>query len=124
MKKALFLLSFLLVNFLASAQTMSAPYEARLDSTVITTFSISKSKGHLNIHQNKSWLDHRIHINIIRSLRPVAQFDYESVAAFNKSTFTTELRRIAQPGDKINIEFAPRSGSSGAAGFIVIMVLE
>jgi hypothetical protein len=107
MKKSLFIALFCIINFLASAQT-AAYYEVKLDSVVVTSFS-TKGKGKLTIVQHKSWTDHKVHVFIVRGMRPTGtEFNYNTIALFNTSTVTEELRKVLQPGDRIEIELISR----------------
>lgn len=88
---------------------ISSDYVVRLDTISIKKFSLSM-KGDINIYHVENAKTGRIHVDIVRGSRPAANYDYSSIKSFNNSSFTSLMRRIARPGDKLAFELTTPDG--------------
>jgi hypothetical protein len=102
MKTVLFLLSFIFISALSSAQNKTV-YALRMDTTSIETFSL-KARGNLNITEDLKNKNDRVVVTISRGGRQIGNFTYPSITVFNKSRVGSKLRTLAQVKDTVMIE--------------------
>ncbi len=109
MKKALLVISFIFFTGIVKAQIPE--FTLRLDSIpLIEPFSLN-SQGNLNIVESDTSLKVEVTLVIVTGKQVIQRLNYASIAEFNKSDATEQIRKIAKPGGRFLIEYIFAKGN-------------